>query len=1080
MPSSSYNDDDIDLFDDDYGFDEEYPIQESKGTHRARDSSVPKKKSFFRGRDKPKKPRKERKQLPKSKKLQQMEDAKNNKSKPLFKKGAKRTWYEWILFIVFCILYYTGATVYYTCNFIFGSISFIISMLVIAVFLVIICGSLLVARVYPLYQQGRDVAYEKLTDLDVSKFRKYSNTEVFDKDNQKIGEIDAGDYQYIEIKNISKYIQNGYIAQEDKRFKEHPGIDLQALLRAGVALVRNDGEITQGGSTITQQVIKNNMLTQEQSYERKIAEIFIAPYIDTKLGKSKIMEIYCNTNFYGNNCYGVEKASQYYFGKSSKDLSLGEAAMLVGISNNPNKANPITNMDLALKKMKQVLKNMYKEGYISKKQYKKAVKKGVTLHADTEESASSDNYMLSYALYCATLEEMERQGFQFKYTFTDENDYNTYKDKYGQAYGRVSQDIRQGGYKIYTSIDQGIQNALQTAVDSGLANFTEVAEDGKYALQGSAVCVDNNTQYVVAIVGGRGTQDQYNRGFLATRQPGSCIKPLLSYGPAVDNGIVNGSSIVVDEKVYAVQGDDKSYSPNNADFSYLGSMTVREALARSRNTIAYKLYNQVGKLTAISYLGNMHFSSLSNVDNTVESLPLGGFTNGAKVCDMAKGYATLENHGAYSDRTCIRRIEHDTEGVLYKEQDIKKTLTQVYSPDTAFIMTDMLQGVFKEDYGTAHRYDSDDQIYAGKTGTTDDNKDAWFCGYSKYYTTSVWVGYDQPHEMSGIQGGTYPLRIWKDFMTVLHTNLQLPKADFDRPDTAILKKVTADGSLSNKKYKMSKLKTGEGAPSLYSQRPAGYDYYSVLNQQRFEAWEKEKGDEEAQKEAEFSLIWFEEWNILTASDAMSVDAEYADLQALIEKIQNDEVKKEFRKRAAKKYELLSGDIKDNWQKEIDEQKAAEQEQRENQYKIDAENSVVSSQKALEQARVTRAQWFIDKLNSRQYNTDVTQQLLMQAQTAVDRCAEYDAYESLSNALQGARTYVQTLPTQLPTSSIPATDDDYIIPNDDNYVDILPTPTPTPMLPDNNNQGTDIPNPNPDNSNTGDNTDIPADDVILPD
>lgn len=1054
MPS-----DDIDLFDDDYDLFDDSPPDEYYST-QGRDSPKTKPK-------KQKKQKKERKQLPKSKGFQKMETAKNSRDKPLFKKGAKRRWYEWILYVIFCILYYTGATVYYTCNFIFGSISFIISMLVILVFLVILCGSILVARIYPLYQQGRDVAYEKLTDLDVSKFRKYSNTEVFDKDNNKIGEIDAGDYKYVEIKNISKYIQNGYIAQEDKRFKEHPGIDLKAILRAGVALVENDGEITQGGSTITQQVIKNNMLTQEQSYERKMAEIFIAPYIDAKLGKSKIMEIYCNTNFYGNNCYGVEKASRYYFGKSSKKLSLPEAAMLVGVSNNPNEANPIANMKLALKNMKEVLRNMYDEGYITKKQYKSAVKKGVTLHADTEESASSDNYMLSYALYCATLKEMERQGFNFKYTFVDENEYNKYKDKYGQTYGRVSQEIRQGGYKIYTSIDQGIQNALQNSVDNGLANFTEVAEDGRYKLQGSAVCVDNNTQYVVAIVGGRGTQDQYNRGFLATRQPGSCIKPLLSYAPAIDNGIVNGSSIVVDEKVYAVQGDEESYSPNNADFKYLGAMTVREALARSRNTIAYKLYNQVGKLTALSYLGEMHFSSLSNVDNTVESLPLGGFTNGAKVCDMAKGYATLENHGAYSDRTCIRKIVHDTEGTLYEEEDIKKTLTQVYSPDTAFIVTDMMQGVFKEEYGTAHRYDTDAQIYAGKTGTTDDNKDAWFCGFSKYYTTSVWVGYDQPQEMSGIQGGTYPLRIWSDFMTVLHSNLGLPKADFSRPDTAILKKVSADGSLGTKKYKMSKIKTGDGAPSLYSQRPKGYDYFSVLNQKRFEEWEEKKGDEDAQKEAEFSLVWFEEWNILSAQDAMTVDAEYAKLQALIEKIKDVNVKKEFRKRAAKKYELLSGDIKNNWTTEIEEQKAAELEQREYQYKIDAENSKIESENALHQTRVNKVQWYIDNLMVRQYCTDVTLLMIRDAQTALERCSGYQEYDSLSQQLTSAILYAQSLPTQLPSSNVPIGDDDYLMPDNSTYPDdsVVVQPTPpseqVPQPPDSQVDGDGTVSPDPD-------------------
>lgn len=207
---------------------------------------------------------------------------------------------------------------------------------------------LIYAKVKPDLDYCREVAYDKLAQMQRQDFQLLSDTEVYDKNNQLIGLINAGHYEYVPIKDISMNLQNAYIAQEDRRFKSHTGVDWIATFRAGLALVKNRGEITQGGSTITQQVIKNTYLTQERSFTRKIVEILLAPEVEKKYSKADIMEFYCNTNFYGNHCYGVQAASRYYFGKDAADLETWEAAVLVGLSNSPSAYDPIRNPDDSL------------------------------------------------------------------------------------------------------------------------------------------------------------------------------------------------------------------------------------------------------------------------------------------------------------------------------------------------------------------------------------------------------------------------------------------------------------------------------------------------------------------------------------------------------------------------------------------------------------------------------------------------------------------------------------------------------------------------------------------------------------
>lgn len=619
----------------------------------------------------------------------------------------------------------------------------------------------------PEYERYQALAYEKLAGMSRADFSLRPDTEIYDKDGARIGIINAGHYAYAPISEISQYLQDAYIAQEDKRFLTHHGVDWLATARAGLQLVRNGGKITQGGSTITQQVIKNTFLTQEQTFSRKIIEILMAPEIEKKYTKADIMEFYCNTNYYGNHCYGVSAASRYYFGKSAAELSVPEAAMLAGLSNSPGRYDPVRHPEAAKEKRNRVLASMRKAGFLGEQEYSAAVNAPLVIVQDTQEQ-TDEGYQTSYALHCAAQTLMQLEGFAFQYTFETQEAYEAYQELYQEHYTEKLEELRDGGYRIFTSLDSGIQAAAQTAADETLSAYTELSENGKYALQAAGVVVDNRSGYVVAVVGGRGTEDQLNRAYNAARQPGSAIKPLLDYGPAFDTGEYYPGRIVTD-----YQWEN---GPKNAGGTYYGDVTVRFALNKSLNTVAWQILEDIGIGTGLSYLGKMQFQKLSYVDGSVPAISLGGFTNGVRVVDMAKGYAALANGGIYSDRTCIVKIEQQDLGEI--TAGLSETKTQVYREDSAFMLTDILEGNFTE--GTAAGLAlSGGMPAAGKTGTTNESKDTWFCGYTRYYTAAFWAGYDIPRAMPGVYGATYAGKMWQKTMNTIHEGL--PVLEFERP-----------------------------------------------------------------------------------------------------------------------------------------------------------------------------------------------------------------------------------------------------------------------------------------------------------
>lgn len=849
----------------------------------------------------------------------------------------------------------------------------------------LIAGICVYIKVLPMFTEAREQAFDKLVNLSAEDFIRSEDTVVYDAKGNEVGSVNTGRYTYVEIKNISPYLYNGYIAVEDKRFKTHAGVDVLATLRAGVALLKNNMQITQGGSTITQQVIKNNLLTQDQNFTRKIAEVLLAPAVEAKFSKDQIMEFYCNSNYYGNRCYGVETASRYYFGKTCAELEPQEAAVLIGLSNNPSRYDPVANPENALEKRNSILATMYEEGVITKKEYNTAVKKKIKA-LQIAEDGTNESYVTSYAIHCAALALMEKEEFAFRYTFTDKSDYEAYKERYSETYSQKCNEIRSGGYKLYTSIDMKKQKKLQKSLNQGLSyNNEKNKETGKYALQGAAVCVDNETNYVVAIVGGRGTDDVYNRAYLSARQPGSSIKPLIDYTPGFESGAYSPSTVVNDHQF--------ENGPKNAGGTYRGNVHIREAVARSLNTVAWQVLQKLTPKYGMSFLDKMQFHNLSYVDNDNLALSLGGFTEGTRVVDMAKGYSTLANGGSYSDRTCIRKIEHVSDGTVYKNTEEK---TQVYSEDAAWLMTDVLKGVFTESYGTARSLKLEgNHISAGKTGTTNSSKDVWFCGYTKYYTTVVWAGYDTPRAMPGASGASIAGRIWKNYMDQIHKKLEVQ--DFYMPETICLAKYDSNGNL------VSGTETDGTNKKTY-----GMDYFSTLILAEKSEYAALLEETRFEKTVLKKLKAFEAMKIKELKDYYLLEESYEELRELISAIEDDDIRKEYSTRAKNKYDSLKDDTVD-WSKVAKAYEKYQKEENELLAKEQEKKSREAREKQKKKTRIKLAKVRIRKLAVYDYKPEDVEELIEAAREAVEACKEYSIYEELKLQLEKNIEYITNLP-----------------------------------------------------------------------
>ena len=560
---------------------------------------------------------------------------------------------------------------------------------------------------------------------------------------------DGKDTCYVTLREMPPIVLDAVICIEDKRFYKHKGVDYKALLRAFTAYIKNRGKVTQGGSTLTMQLARNKFLSHTVNWRRKVEEIFIARELEKKFSKEEILEFYLNNIYFGNGYYGIGSASRGYFGRDVSQLNMAELIYLCAIPNNPTIYNPLTNHENTQKRKTRILDQLVKDKFITMDEKISADNMRIVLF-QSEQPMRSD-YMESFTMHCAVKAVMEMDGFVFKYDFADAKSRSDYETEYDREYEKCKKKLYTEGYRIYTTLDPVMEDELQRAVDEQLKGFTETNAEGTYTLQGAAVCLDNQNGFVKAIVGGRSQEHAYNtlnRGYQSYRQPGSSIKPLIVYTPVLERGYTAETELV-DEPI-----ED---GPKNANGRYLGKVTLRYAVEQSLNTVAWKLLREMTPHAGLSYLKDMEFGRIVPQDET-EAVALGGFTIGVSPLEMAGGFCTICNDGIYRRPTCVSRIE-DIDGRLLYETD--RTGKKVYSSEASDKMEELLVGVMEN--GTGRPVKLEGRFCAGKTGTTNECKDNWFVGYTKEYTTSVWVGYDMPRQIDGVTGPSYAGFIWKQF-----------------------------------------------------------------------------------------------------------------------------------------------------------------------------------------------------------------------------------------------------------------------------------------------------------------------------
>lgn len=596
-------------------------------------------------------------------------------------------------------------------------------------------------------------AYQSLPAVG-NNMRPAVSSQVFDSHGRLITTLHSDQNRLpIDINKVPQNLQNAFIAAEDNRFYEHIGIDPIGIFRAIFANLTNRG-IAQGGSTITQQLAKNAFLSQEQTLKRKIQEAMLALEIEHKYSKKEILEMYMNQIYFGQGAYGIQTAAKTYFNKDVNELTLTQCAILAGLPKSPNYYSPFNNLNEAKKRKNVVLDQMVKYGYVSAAEAEDAKNQDLGL-SKSHQSKEADEY--------ASFIDYVSQQVAKKY-----GDDALYKE----------------GLKIYTTMDVDKQHAAVRAMRNLPNNYTD--ENGLTQPQAAIVSIDPKTGHILAMVGGRG-QDSFNRASMAVRQPGSAFKPFV-YLTALQHDMTPDTTM--DDQPVTYGG----WSPKNTGGSYSGTMTLSDALAHSVNTIAVQLADKVGTKNIIANAKKMGITTLDAKDDNL-AMALGGLTKGVTPLEMASAYGTFANKGVHVKPTAIVKILDRNGNVLEDASTLEKeeTKTRVMSEREAYEMTTMLEGVI--DHGTG-RGAAIGRPAAGKTGTTDDNKDAWFVGYTPDIVTAVWIGDDTgSHSLGEVYGGTIPAEIWKDYMSSATSDES--GGDFSTPSGMERRKETTSSSSSS-------------------------------------------------------------------------------------------------------------------------------------------------------------------------------------------------------------------------------------------------------------------------------------------
>lgn len=566
----------------------------------------------------------------------------------------------------------------------------------------------------------------------------------------------AGDEDriWVDYDQIPWYMEKAIVAIEDKRFYEHKGVDWYRTSGAFVTMFATM-QNNYGGSTITQQLIKNLTGEDDITVIRKLTEIFGALELEKTYSKQQIVEWYLNAVYFGEGCYGVETAANTYFGKHVSELSLAESAAIVGITNKPTYYDPFFNEGNNRERRETILREMYDQGFIDYTMYKEAMDESEVMQftrSPGEETAVQTVY--SY----------------FEEVVIDDAIHDLMAEK-GINYKAARTLLYNGGYQIYSSINVDIQNIVDNLY-ADISTITRAQSNGQ-PLQSAIVIMDPYTGEIVALSGGVGQKNAnfvLNRATGTYRSPGSSIKPLASYGPATEYGIITPSTRVNDSPYLSLNGT--SWYPSNDGGGNFGIVTIYQALQYSLNTVAAQIVDKLSPEVSYNFLTNrLGFTSLVPDDASYAPMALGQLTNGVTVREMAQAYCSFVNNGTFTySRSYTRITDRDGNTII----DNSPRTISAFSPNTAHVMTYMMQNAVENGTGTEARLSG--MAVAGKTGTSGQYKDRWFCGCTPYYVAAVWTGFDIPAYMS--VSGNPAARIWRNIMAQVHAGLDYRSFDY--------------------------------------------------------------------------------------------------------------------------------------------------------------------------------------------------------------------------------------------------------------------------------------------------------------
>ncbi len=552
--------------------------------------------------------------------------------------------------------------------------------------------------------------------LDQSKFyENISKIEFFDSENKPISENNSFNIKFVELKTLPSYVSESFISIEDKDFFKHNGLNYKRIIKALLLDLKNRN-MAQGASTITQQLIKNTHLSSQKTFSRKLNEIVLAKELERKLSKEQILENYLNIIYFGDNCYGIERASNHYFSKPAKHLTLNESALLAGLISSPARYSPTTKPQKANERKNLVLSEMLRDGKISQEDFEKNNSLEIELNLEKQK----DNRLNSYTEACL--------------------------DEAIAILKMPAKQISNGNFKIYTNYNSEKQNALIEVLKN--TDF----EENDFA----TICINSKTGEIEAFYG----KGDY-KILEVKRQPGSAIKPVLVYAPAINEGIISPLTQILDEQI-SIAG----YTPSNHDSQFHGYLSVRDAVCKSYNIPAVKVMSYTGIKKSKYYAEECGIEFSENDDNY--ALALGGMTHGTDLKQLCGAYTTLSNDGNFIKPSFIKYITDSNGKIIYVSKLMEK---QVFRDDTSYLMTNILIEASKN--GTSKRLSSLDFEVASKTGTVgkgSKNLDAWAVSYTTQDIFGVWIGNLNNETIGKIVGGTVPIDVTKEFMLKIYAH----------------------------------------------------------------------------------------------------------------------------------------------------------------------------------------------------------------------------------------------------------------------------------------------------------------------